>query len=83
MARVHIDNSNEIFGADVTIAHLAANSFGDVSSDDISIYDAAAIVRRDWPFEVADIEMEYATGIYVKFTDGSCLGVGAWAEGEG
>lgn len=83
MARVNIHNSNEIFGSDVTIAHLAIHSFQDVSSDDISIYDAAAIVRRDWPFEVADIEMEYTTGIRVMFKDGSCLSVGAWAEGEG
>jgi hypothetical protein len=83
MARIQIDNSEQLFGSDVTLANLAALSFQEVSSDEISIYAAAAIVKRDWPFEVADIEMEYATGICVTFKDGSRLGVGAWAEGEG
>lgn len=83
MARVIIDNSKEKFGSHVSIANLAAFSFHGLFSDDINIYAAADIVRRDWPFEVADIEMEYATGICVTFNDGSCLAVGAWAEGEG
>ena len=38
------------------------------------------ILQRDWRFEIAESEMEYATGISATFKDGSRLSVGAWAD---
>lgn len=75
--RTHIDTSAERFGAAVTIAHLAQFSFEGEDSDALHIYRADQIIARDWPFEVEEIDMEYAMGVRAMFKDGSALFVGA------
>lgn len=82
-AKIHVDTSKEIFGADVSIAHLAQHSFAEFDSQTGTIYGAAEIARGDWPHEIAELEMEHGTGIVVSFKDGSSLHVAAWgAEPE-
>lgn len=78
--KTQIDLSAERFGSEVTIAHLAANSFEGEDSDTLHVYRADQIIARDWPFEVEAIEMEYAVGIQVAFKDGSRLSVGCWGS---
>jgi hypothetical protein len=79
--KITIDTKDEKFGAEVSIAHLAANTFRNSSftSKDCDIYQAEALVQADWKPEIENIDMEYATGISVTFKDGSVLHVGAWA----
>jgi hypothetical protein len=73
-----IDMSGEKFGAAVSIAHLALNSFEGIDSDDLIIYHAAKIVDRDWSWELEDFEYEYGLSYRATFKDGSKLTVCAW-----
>lgn len=81
-AFVQIDRSAERFGAAVTIADLAANSFPDHQSAFTHIYDVWEVLERDWRFELdrAGSTMEYATGVSARFRDGSVLHISAWAD---
>lgn len=80
MTHVHVNNSNEIFGAAVSIADLARNSFPEWDADAMNVYQADARLQRDWRDEIDTMEMEYLTGVSVEFKDGSLLRVSAWAS---
>jgi hypothetical protein len=80
MLKIAIDNAANIFPGAVTIADLARFSFNGEDSDALHIYRAQDIIDRDWLFELANLELEYATGISATFKDGSKLHVGAWAD---
>jgi len=73
-----IDMTGEKFGAAVSIAHLALNSFSGIDSDDLIIYQAEKIVDRDWAWELEDFEYEYGLSYRATFKDGSKLTVCAW-----
>lgn len=73
-----IDMTGEKFGAAVSIAHLALNSFAGIDSDDLIIYQAEKIVDRDWAWELEDFEYEYGMSYTATFKDGSKLVVCAW-----
>lgn len=76
-----IDNSSEIFGDKVSIADIAVHSFRDCDSDAMHIYQAAAILEKDWLNELAvPVEMEYGLAVSATFKDGSKLHVSAWAD---
>ncbi len=75
---IEVDMREEKFGAAVSIAHLAANSFPGWDSRTGTIYQADEILTRDWKWELeGDIEMEYALGVIATFKDGSRLRVAA------
>lgn len=82
MMNLSIDTSGEIFGSAVTIAHLAQFSFSDQESEHLTVYEVAAILARDWRWEMepGSLELENGTGTRVRFKDGSALSVSAWAE---
>jgi hypothetical protein len=80
MAKLSVDTSEEIFGDKVSIAHLAQFTFTGVESDDLTIYRADELLQRDWRWEIASVEMEYALGVTAVFKDGSKLSVSAWAD---
>jgi hypothetical protein len=73
-----IDTTAEKFGAAVTIAHLAANSFEGCTSERLHIYRCDAIIERDWAPETDTTEMEYGAYFAATFKDGSRLSVAAW-----
>ncbi len=81
-ACLQVDRRGEKFGAAVTIADLAVNSFPDHSGVLANIYDVWEILERDWPFEIDSgaSSMEYATGVFARFLDGSVLRISAWAD---
>lgn len=86
MTHVTVDTSAERFGAATTIAHLAANSFPEWDHATRTIYDADAVLDRDWKWERESTEMEYATGLSETFKDGSKLHIAAHGdccEGQG
>jgi hypothetical protein len=78
--RVEIDTSEEKFGSEVTIAHLAQHSFNGRDSDLLHIYEVVRILERDWRDEIEGTEMEYLTGVTATFKDGSQLSIAAWAD---
>lgn len=80
MLQISTDNSGNTMGGKVTLADLATFSFNDCDSQTMDIYHADAILRRDWPFELADVQMEYALGVSATFKDGTILHVAAWAD---
>ena len=73
-----IDMTGEKFGAKVSIAQLAINSFAGIDSDDLIIYHAQRIVDRHWAWELEDFEYEYGLSYTATFKDGSKLVVCAW-----
>lgn len=82
MLKLHIDNSAEIFGARVSIADLAQFSFNGLHSDALTVYEAGAILDRDWRWEMVPntMSLENGLGTSVRFKDGSALSVSAWAD---
>jgi hypothetical protein len=80
MLQLTVDNSAEIFGANVSIADLAQFSFNGEDSDKLHIYRADQILARDWRDELVDVDMEYLLSVRAKFKDGSALNVSAWAD---
>ena len=76
-----VDRRTEQFGAAVTIADLAVNSFPDHRCAFANIYEVWEALERDWRFELdhAGSSMEYATGVSARFRDGSVLHIAAWA----
>ena len=81
-AKVTVDTTGELFGSSTTIAHLAAFTFTGHDSDSLTVYEAGALLERDWRWEIepGSIELENGTGTRVRFKDGSALSVGAWAD---
>jgi hypothetical protein len=81
-AFVEVDRRAEQFGAAVTIADLAVNSFPDHQCASASIYEVWEALERDWRFELdrTGSTMEYATGVSARFCDGSVLHIAAWAD---
>ena len=81
-AFVEVDRRAEQFGAAVTIADLAVNSFPDHHCASASIYEVWEALERDWRFELdrTGSTMEYATGVSARFRDGSVLHIAAWAD---
>lgn len=79
MAHVQVNNSDEIFGDATSIADLAQHSFADWDANHRNIYQADQRLHRDWRDELADIDMEYLTGVTARFKDGSVLRVSAWS----
>jgi hypothetical protein len=81
-ANLQVDRRGEKFGAAVTIADLAVNSFPDHSGALANVYDVWEVLERDWPFEIdrCASSMEYATGVFARFLDGSVLTISAWAD---
>jgi hypothetical protein len=81
-AFVEVDRRAEQFGAAVTIADLAVNSFPDHQFASASIYEVWEALERDWRFELdrTGSTMEYATGVSARFRDGSVLHIAAWAD---
>lgn len=81
-AFVEVDRRAEQFGAAVTIADLAVNSFPDHQCASASIYEVWEALERDWRFELdrTGSTMEYATGVSARFRDGSVLHIAAWAD---
>lgn len=79
MLQSRVDTTGEIFGDKVTIAHLAEFSFNGADSDALTIYQADAILQRDWRDELTGVDMEYLVGVRASFKDGSALSVSAWA----
>lgn len=82
MAYTHIDTTEERFGSKVSIAHLAANTFNDISSDRLHIYLARDMAEADWKPEIEGYEFEYLSGIHLTFKDGSKLGYPAFRVDE-
>lgn len=87
-AKITIDTSAELFGSKTTIADLAANTFAGQDSDALTIYEAEALLRRDWEPEIepGSVELEYGLSVHARFKDGSAIGISAWAsccEGTG
>lgn len=80
MLQISTDNSGNTMGGNTTIADLAQFSFNGRDSQDMNIYQADEILRRDWRFELADVQMEYALGVSATFKDGTILHVAAWAD---
>jgi hypothetical protein len=84
MARVHIDNTHELWGSAVSIADLAQFTQGikDVPSAKISVYDVHDIFAREYWHEIVpgSVEMEYPNWYRCAFKDGSEIQVGAWKE---
>ncbi len=82
VAFLQVDRRAEIFGAAVTIADLAANSFPEHQSTSAHVYEVWEVLTRDWCFELdhAGSSMEYATGVSARFRDGSVLHISAWAD---
>ena len=76
-----VDRRTEQFGAAVTIADLAVNSFPDHQCAFANIYEVWEALERDWRFELdrSGSTMEYATGVSARFRDGSVLHIAAWA----
>ena len=76
-----VDRRAEQFGAAVTIADLAVNSFPEYQCAFANIYEVWEALERDWRFELdhAGSSMEYATGVSARFRDGSVLHIAAWA----
>lgn len=75
---IFVDNSGERFGADVSIADLAAFTFTErrpAGQHRLCAAAAFALVRHAWPFEVESILSENGKGIDVLFRDGSNLQV--------
>lgn len=81
-ARLTVDRSAEIFGAEVSIADLAVHSFTGLASETANIYDVWRILTEDWRDELdtSRSELEYACGVSARFRDGSVLHIGAWAD---
>jgi hypothetical protein len=83
MAKITIDTTAEIFGAAVTIAHLARHTpILSRDSDCLNIYEVEEAMSREWKHEIESWEYEYLLGYRATFKDGSKISVGAWAEGE-
>ena len=80
MLKASVDTGREIFGASTTIAHLALYSFNGCDSNSLHVYDAQAILEREWRDELADMELENLTGVRARFKDGSALNVSTWAD---
>lgn len=78
--QLSVDNIAEIFGDATSIADLAQFSFAGEDSQVLHIYRADEILRADWRDEIRELEMEYARGVTVTFTDGSRLLVSAWGD---
>jgi len=81
-ARIVVDRTAELFGAAVTIADLALNSFVGLDSDRTHIYEVWDTLERDWRDELdrSGSSLEYATGVSARFNDGSVLHIGAWSD---
>lgn len=81
-AFLQVDRHAERFGAAVTIADLAANSFPEHRGAFAHIYEVWDVLERDWSFELDrdGSSMEYATGVSARFRDGSVLYISAWAD---
>jgi hypothetical protein len=80
--KLTIDTTHEKFGDAITIAHLAQFSFVGLDSDHLTIYEAQALLQRDWDWEIepGSVEMEYGLSVHAKFKDGSALSVSAWGR---
>lgn len=80
MLKITVDNAGDIFASKTTIADLAQFSFTGCDSDEMNVYQADAILTRDWRDELADVELENGMATRAKFKDGSAITVCAWAD---
>lgn len=82
MARVVIDNTNNMYPGKISIADLAqyVPTVRDNKSDDLNIYQVEAAMKDAYPFEIERFEFEYATGYSAWFKDGSAIHISASAE---
>lgn len=83
MARITVDNTNNMYPGKVSIADLAQfMPLFKKKSDDLDIYEVEDMMSREYKFEIEKFEYEYCTGYTAFFKDGSILSVGAWADCE-
>jgi hypothetical protein len=82
MLKLHVYNEGELFGSATSIADLAQFSFNGQDSEELTVYEAGAILERDWRWEIdpSSLELENGLGTRVRFKDGSALSVSAWAD---
>lgn len=80
MLKITVDNAGDVFASKTTIADLAQFSFTGCDSDEMNVYQADAILTRDWRDELADVELENGMATRATFKDGSRLYVSAWAD---
>lgn len=80
MLKLTVDNSGDIFASKTTIADLAQFSFASCDSNEMNVYQADAILERDWRDELADVELENGMATRATFKDGSRIYVSAWAD---
>lgn len=75
-----VDNKNEKFGADTTIADLAVFSLNEGDRFFNSMYGVEMAINKDWLHEVAAVENDPETGVKYRFTDDSILLVAGFFE---
>lgn len=81
MAKITVDNSNNIYPGSVSIADLA--QFLPILNNDsnwLDIYLVESAMSEAWPHEIERFEYEFATGYSAYFKDGTAIHIGAWND---